>query len=226
MPKQSYMPTTDDAKDQLFTHFAAVFPSKAAALGIPPADVTAQAADAAYFHAVLTSQEVVISAGEGWTEYKDILRDGGVAPAILPTFPAAPANFPAAVAPGIVARFQALVKRVKAAPGYTEAIGDDLKIVGAEAPVADPATTQPDLELSLNGGRVEIGWRKSGFDALEIEVDRGAGFALLTIDTTPDTVDTFTLPAAPAVWKYRAIYRENNARFGQWSKVAQIAVGA
>jgi hypothetical protein len=36
----------------------------------------------------------------------------------------------------------------------------------------------------------------------------------------------FALPTTPAVWKYRAIYRENNARFGQWSKVAQIAVGA
>jgi hypothetical protein len=219
------MPTTDTGKDTLFTHFAAVFSAKAASLGFSAAEAAAQAADAAYFHAVLGSQGVMISSGEEWTSWKDILRDGGAAPAVLPTFPVAPASLPAAVAPGLLGRFQALVKRVKAAPGYTEAIGDSLGIIGAEITPVDPAATAPDLALSLNGGRVEIGWSKSSFDAIEIEVDRGAGFAMLTIDTTPDTIDTSPLPATPTAWKYRAIYREDNARFGQWSKVASITVG-
>ncbi len=176
---------------------------------------------------MLGSQQIIIAAGQEWTAWKDIVRDGGIAPATLPTFPLAPATPPAAVAPGILGRFQALVRRVKSAPGYTQAIGEALNIVGADHAAPDPATTAPDLELSLNGGSVQIGWKKAGFDAIEIEVDRGTGtFTLFTIDTSPDTLDTAPAPTGATLWRYRAIYREANARFGQWSKVATIALGS
>jgi hypothetical protein len=64
-------------------------------------------------------------------------------------------------------------------------------------------------------------------DALEIEVDRGTGtFALLTIDTVPDYLDTAPLPPAGtnALWRYRAIYRLKDERVGHWSPVLEMAV--
>ena len=62
--------------------------------------------------------------------------------------------------------------------------------------------------------------------ALEIWVDRGAGFGLLAIDTVPDYLDTAALPAPgqSATWKYKAIYRLNDEQVGQWSDPASIAV--
>jgi len=54
---------------------------------------------------------------------------------------------------------------------------------------------------------------------LKIRVDRGdgAGFVFLAIDLRPDYDDTAPLPAPgqAAVWKYRAIYRLNDAQVGQ-----------
>lgn len=38
-------------------------------------------------------------------------------------------------------------------------------------------------------------------------------------------MDTATLPSIPTLWKYRAIYRRADARVGQCSKLASIAVG-
>ena len=72
-----------------------------------------------------------------------------------------------------------------------------------------------------------MGWTKQGMDSLEIWVDRGNGaFVFLTIDTVPDYLDTFALPApgTSALWKYKAIYRFNDEQVGQWSDVASISV--
>jgi hypothetical protein len=61
----------------------------------------------------------------------------------------------------------------------------------------------------------------------EIQVDRGDGhgFGLLTVDTTPNYVDTQPFPTAKTVWSYRAIYRGDDARVGQWSSPVSVAVG-
>ncbi len=114
-----------------------------------------------------------------------------------------------------------LVARIKNHPGYTEAIGQDLAIIGAEQTV-DPGAMKPALKLTLAAGHPNVGWKKQGMDGLEIHVDRGAGFGFLAIDTVPDYLDTAALPAAgaSAVWKYKAIYRLGDEEVGQWSDVA------
>jgi hypothetical protein len=63
-------------------------------------------------------------------------------------------------------------------------------------------------------------------EALELEVDRGNGFTLLTIDTHPGHLDTAPLPSAgtTALWRYRGIYRQKDQRVGQWSAVLEVAV--
>lgn len=56
-------------------------------------------------------------------------------------------------------------------------------------------------------------------DALEIHVDRGPGFAFLTLDTAP-----LPAPGASAVWKYKALYRLRDEQVGQWSDIASVSV--
>ena len=131
--------------------------------------------------------------------------------------------------PGIEARFRALVKIIKASPAYNGAIGEALGIEGAAQGGPDLTTLQAILTLALSGNAVAVGWGWQGFgkflDMLEIQVDRGAGWVFLTYDSTPNYTDTAPQPAAPAKWKYRAIYRVGDAQVGVWSNTVEIMVG-
>ena len=84
--------------------------------------------------------------------------------------------------------------------------------------------------ISLHG-QVVIKWGWQGFgawlDSCEIWVDRGDGhgFVFLTIDTTPGYTDTQPLPAAPAKWIYKAVFRVGDTHAGNWSAPVSLNVG-
>ena len=83
----------------------------------------------------------------------------------------------------------------------------------------------------VSGEAVHIGWGYNGnrasLSGCEIQVDRGdgKGYGLLTVDTSPNYVDTQPFPASKAVWSYKAINRADDAQVGQWSQVVSVAVG-
>ena len=140
--------------------------------------------------------------------------------------PSALTSPPPAVLANIFGRAANLAVRIKRHPSYTDAIGQDLGIIGAEQTM-DPSSMKPVLDISLEAGHPNIGWKKQGMEGLEIHVDRGAGtFSFLALDTIPDYLDTAPLPAAgsSAVWKYKAIYRLNDEQVGHWSDVASVSV--
>lgn len=227
MPKSYYLPSDETGQSNWLTNLGNKLPTYHAALGLTAAEVAATQADAAYFGYVLQAQSEVASYSQQWTAYKKAARNGtgpslGVAP-VAPVMAAAPA----AVAPGIISRAIALVARIKVAPGYTEAIGQALGLIGAEQTV-NVTTLKPVLTADLEAGQVTVGWTKQGMDGIEIHVDRGdgKGFVFLAIDSIPDYTDTAPLPAAgqSALWKYMAIYKQNDDRVGQWSDVVSLAV--
>jgi len=114
----------------------------------------------------------------------------------------------------------------KSSSGYNPAIGIALGIEGSEQAGPDLATIAPKLTATLIGGHVEIDWGWQGFGAnLDIQVNRCAGDALLTYDTTPGYTDTAPLPTAPAKWSYKAIYRVGDSQAGQWSAETSVTVG-
>ncbi len=53
----------------------------------------------------------------------------------------------------------------------------------------DLTTVQPDIDATLSGNAVQVGWGWGGntafLDRCEIQVDRGSGWTLLAFDTTP-----------------------------------------
>ncbi|HEY5894349.1 MAG TPA: hypothetical protein VIT91_14080 [Chthoniobacterales bacterium] len=236
MPRTDYIPADDKGKAELFIRFRDNITPNLTTLGLldggnPVAEITQQAADAAYFRAGVDFLGTIQHAAQGWTAWKNFLRDGGSGAPPNPVVPVLPAAFPAAVPPGIVTRFRALAKSIKAHKNYTESIGQTLGIEANGGSDIDFATLKPVLNVRLNGGHVEIPWGWNGFsgklDAIEIQVDRGdgKGYSLLTIDTTTGFTDTAPLPATPARWTYRAIYRLDDSRAGQWSDEASINVG-
>ncbi len=134
MPKSDYMPKDDEGKAQLFVLFRDNIGAQLATLGIAAADpdIVQQAADATRFRAIVDFNNSMQQAAQAWTAEKNYERDGGAsAPASQPV-PVLPAGFPATVPPGIVARFRALVKRVKAANNYIETIGQSVGIEGSQ----------------------------------------------------------------------------------------------
>ena len=223
MPKSYYLPSDDAGKGAWLNNLSAKLPSYSAALGLTAADTASVTADAAFFSYLLAAQAQVAAYSQQWTAYKNAARNG-TALGILPVAPSLGVA-PAAVAPNIFGRATALVARIKTAPGYTDSIGQALQIIGADQTV-DVTTMKPVLTAALDAGQVDIGWTKQGMDGIEIQVDRGAGFAFLAIDTVPDYTDTAPLPATgqSALWKYKAIYRQGDDRVGQWSDVVSIPV--
>jgi len=234
MALQDYLPKDDGGKKDLFIHVKNTLPTFFSTLNITAAtpQVITQAADAIAFEYVCTQQQRLLAAAQDFTNSKNRLRDGDkLEPnvAVSLAFPSAPGTVPSPVLPGVVARFRAFVKWLQALPAYTKAIGEALKIVGPEETAPDLSTLKPVLPLRISGGRVEIDWSWQGasgwVESIEIQVDRGTGWQPLTIDARPGYVDTEPMPATPAKWKYRAIFRQDDSRVGLWSDVAEIAVG-
>jgi hypothetical protein len=222
--KSPFMPKDENGKRLWLNNYSSKMPTYAPAVGVTVAEVTQLAADNLYFGYVCDAHNQQTKNTQDWTAYKTALRSGGT----LGNLPTAPVlgTAPAAVPPGIFTRASALAVRIKKHPAYTEAIGQDLGIIGAEQ-VIDYNSLKPVLEITLQAGHPNVGWKKQGTDGLELLVDRGTGtFAFLAFDTVPDYLDSAPLPApgASAVWRYKAIYRVADEQVGQWSDVVSISV--
>lgn len=234
MPRADYIQYNDDLFNAQMQTFKNGIGGYATLLGVTPAQVAMQANDADCFNYILQCQDLMLHAGQQWTAWKKIERNGGTPLAsgapVLPTLPALPATV-AVSAPGIEGRFRALVQVIKASPNYNAAIGEALGIEGSQQAGPNLATVQPQIDAVLIGGAVNVKWGWNGnaafLDLCEIHVDRGdgKGFTLLTYDTTPNYTDTTPLPATPAKWTYKAIYRLGDAQVGLWSNPVTITVG-
>jgi len=232
MKRQAYYPTSAAEQIVWLENFRNKLPSHATALGLSSAQSDAGVADARALIYILGSWlPAVRNWGKSCTDAAAAAQSGDGTTAIaLPVF-TAPA-LPTGVVLGnndALNRVFALVQALKGATGYTEAIGTDLGILGAQQTAPDLATVQPAITAAISGAAVEIGWGWGGnsafLDLCEIQVDRGSGWTLLTYDSTPGYTDTAAHPATPTKWKYRAIYRVGDHQVGLWSTEASVTVG-
>ncbi len=205
-------------------------PGYATLLKIATEDVAALGADSDYFEYCLNCQAILMQAAHEASHWKDLIRGGGqLPPTGSPVDPVMPAAVPA-VAPGIEARFRALVGQIKASKNYNEAIGQALKIEGAEQTPPDYASLQPVLRVRVSGNavRIEFGWQgySAWLDLCELQVDRadGHGYVPLAFVSTNGCTDNQPFPATPTKWTYRAIFRVGNAQVGLWSLPVSVNV--
>ncbi len=226
MAKNYYMPKDDSGKAELLEHLATRLPIYAELLEISAVDVASVQADATAFRYTLSAYNVVQGNARLWTAFKNLQRDGGTGTSAYPQAPNLPA--PAQAVPlGIVPRLSGLIARIKTARNYTEAIGQDLSIVGTTQ-IIDPATWKPVIDITVTGGHPTVQWAKGTADSIEIWADRGddKGFHFHTITTDPNYTDPTAGPATVALWKYKAIYRLRDEQVGNWSDVISVAVGS
>jgi hypothetical protein len=132
------------------------------------------------------------------------------------------------VKPGALQRIFDLVKTIKSSPGYTEAIGIDLGIVGEEdtSEVGMPTFTLK-LEQGTGCQCVRHTFKKNGNYAVAIYSRRGGGaWELLGIDSESPYLDERPLLVAgqPEVREYRLRGWDAGVEVGDWTAVQSITV--
>ncbi|MBL9116120.1 MAG: hypothetical protein JNJ83_14025 [Verrucomicrobiaceae bacterium] len=230
MKRQDYYPSRIGDQVNWLDNYGTKLPIHGATLGVIAGDITASVNDAKYAKYVLGTWLTAVRAFSPSTTdaVDDVLTGGGTTPFVLPTFtaPDLPAGVTAAI-PGTLNRIFALVAKMKLSAGYTEAIGTDLGIVGAEQ--TDKALPKFDAELLQGAGCqcVKLTFAKYGHMGVYIESRRGNGvWEFLAIDTESPYMDERPLLAAgqPEVREYRMRFWDKGTPNGDWTDVVKVTV--
>jgi hypothetical protein len=165
---------------------------------------------------------------EGATAFvKSALRGEGASTAI-PVFTPPALGTVSVTDPGALTRVLDFINdRIKAADGYTDAIGQDLQIIGpSESHSALPEA--PDASAEVRGGEVLIKFKKSGHMGVWIEGQVGAetDWAYLAIDTSSPYNDSRPLKVAsqPEKRRYRLCFWDGDPT-RVWCDMIEVAFG-
>lgn len=224
MIKSHYLPRKDEERVPWFNNFSRKFGNYAPNLGFTDDEVTGVHNDSAAFDYAVTQIGNYTTAKAQRVDYKNLLKDGPESTVVVAIPPAVSNGItPVPVAAGVFVRLSRIVQRIKNHTNYTDDIGKDLGIIGAELNI-NATIMKPALKLTAKGGKIEVRWTKGKTDSLYIEVDRGAGWQFLTNNSVPRYTDDEPITVA-ATWRYRGIYIIEDKRVGQWSDPTSIAVG-
>lgn len=233
MKRQNYYPGRQPEQVLWLENFALKLPDHAATLALAAPRVTAAVADARWLAYLLGPWLLAVrNHGKAATQTLEQAASGTGGTLALPAFTAPPLpDGVTARAEGALLRVFDLVQEIKENDTCTDAMCQDLGILGAEQGAPDLNVLKPDLSAAAAAAGVQLGWSWQGYgrflDQCEIQVDRadGKGWTILTFDTTPNYTDTTPFPATLTKWKYRAIYRVDDAPAGQWSAEVSVNVG-
>lgn len=231
MAQKRFRPQSEAELPAWFTKLGAGIGKYGAILGLTPAEIADAQANCAFGAAVLGVQGDISLFAQGFTRFKNAALWATEPCTAWPVGYTMPAGLPPVSHAGILPLLMMLIGRMKKHYSYTKQMGEEMGIEGADEVMTpeELAAMKPHLKIvTETGGHPLVKWIKGKTDGIELLVDRGdgKGFVFLAVDTTPDYLDTFELPAsgASAVWKYKAIYRLNDARIGQWSDEVQFTV--
>ncbi len=117
---------------------------------------------------------------------------------------------------------------IVASPGYTQAIGEDLGIVGATVIPRSPDQVQPQFKsVTVSGSTINIAGSMQGMDAMRVEYAPNGG-SFRTVAFLTNTPGGFTLspenPNQPETGHIRAVYIKKNAEFGNYSADYPVTV--
>ena len=142
-----------------------------------------------------------------------------------PSFPAAPTG---TFTLGVVKQLFEYRDLIVASPGYTDAIGEDLGIVGTMQPSRPSSDYTPELKATTSiGYQVNIQGSMQGMDALRVEyAPKGGNFTTVAFLTnTPGGFQiTPGTPGQPEKGHIRAVYIKKNEVFGNYSADYPVTV--
>jgi hypothetical protein len=173
-------------------------------------------------------QPAVRAFSQAATAYvQSALSGPGGTPESWPGF-TAPATTATPQAPGTLTRVLTFVEdKIKTADGYTQAIGEDLRVIGAAVGPVNPDAT-PEAGAEVRGGEVLIKFKKSRHAGVWIEGQVGAetDWTYLAIDTSSPYNDSRPLkvPGQPEKRRYRLCFWDGDPT-RVWCDVIEVTFG-
>ncbi len=162
-------------------------------------------------------------------KFKNLVSNGAIGTPIgdfpsMPTIPAPPDAVPA----GIFKRLAKTVQRIKNHPKYTDAIGKDLGIIGAED-IFDEDTYKTELTAEVFPGYVRISFVKGNAEAVNIysRMEGETAWVFLATDQHSPYNDTRPLadPATPETREYMGMGVIDDEEIGQPSDIVSAVFG-
>lgn len=231
MKRQDYYPSRIGDQVIWLDNFSLKLPVHGPTLGVDPADVTSGVNDAKWAKYVLSTWLGAVRAFAPSTTdaVDDVLTGTGAAAVVLPTFvaPALPPGVTAAP-PGALTRLFKLIAQMKLAAAYTEAIGTDIGVVGAEETEKPAPRFTAELVQGTPCQCVRLRFAKYSHMGVTIESRRGGSevWEFIAIDTESPYMDERPLLTAtlPEVREYRMRFWDKGTPNGDWTDVARVTV--
>ncbi len=237
MTHQVYYPVRVGDQIIWLSNFYHKLPAWAAALGISAPTLAEIIADVRWIIYIIQDWLPAVRAhNAACTAATKSAQTGSGGMVALPVFVAPPLPGVEGTLPAVAPKSEGGLRRLfdviaewKENNACTDTLCLDLGIIGGVETAPDLSTVSPDFDGTRSGSSVELNWGWKGLsrwlDACEFEVDRGSGWVHLTTDPTPGFIDTFPQPATQTIWKYRAWFREGDARVGIVSREVSVMVG-
>lgn len=146
----------------------------------------------------------------------------------------APPVFQAFVMPanatiGLEEQCREFARLLKNQLNYDPADGLDLMIEREKGDDLNLTEVVPELKLTAIDTQVRVEWKKSGFDALELQYRKADSAMWQAADKSTvnvfDFTPAFTAPGVPEKFEFRAVLLIKNERVGQWSPTYTLTVG-
>ena len=229
MAKQPYLPRQEAQKVTWLNNFAAKLPDYSPAFGISDEEVEVVTAMAPFYSYIINLIEQSKTFTQELTQFKNRLSIAAPGTTLGPLPALTPAVAPALTQAGIFTYVGGLVKRIKGMINvYTEAIGEDLGIIGDETSF-DENTFKTTLKGISLPGTNEISFTKKGVNGINVyshpvgSTDPNV-WEKLAFDSSSPYNDTRALAVAgvPENRKYRARGVINDVEIGQWSDILSV----
>ena len=235
MSVKYWMPTEESKQADWMDHYGARISIHGPTLNMTLAQIADTQTRCAFGSAAIRLRADIAKYAQELTKFKTSVLWGDEPTPAWPVGFTMPTDLPPVTSAGVLAWLSLQVGKLKRETTYTTAIGTDLWVEGAEQVLpsaAEADALKPVLKYRIaTGGHPLLVWVKRGMKlvtAIEFWVDRGdgKGSVFLAIDSVPDYLDTYQLPAAgtSAVWKYKAIYKQGDNPVGQWSDILNVSV--
>ena len=239
MKRKFYYPGDSAFRPEWHANFAAKLLQYGATLTLPAGEMNAGVADNLYLaYALGVWITNVREYAPACTSSLDTLARGTGAEAfvfplcIVPALPTLPAGI-TEVLPGALDRTFRLVRLIKTRPGYTEAIGLDMGIVGSEEPAPPPPGDGPTPRITVTAiagdtfQYVRCKFFKDGHQNVAFQCRRGNGdWEDIVVSNKSPFIDDRPLlvPTQAEIREFRARFVDNNLPSSGWCDVAKVTI--